>query len=221
MFAHNRAIARLENAHTRQLLQPSPETRVDRYPGFFSFVRDHLADTAAPRILSYGCSTGEEMVTLRSYFPSGVLTGIDINPHNIAICKQRWKAAGSDPAMQFICAGSPADQPDADYDAIFCMAVLRHGALQAENPDRCDDYIAFAQVDALVSDLARCLKPGGYLIAWNCHFRFCDMTAAAGFDLALTRTGGGGGGNYPLYGPDNCRLSVPPYHDAVFRKSAL
>jgi SAM-dependent methyltransferase len=214
---HGRAITKLERATERLLLQPSPVTKYDRYPEFFAFVRDQLATTAAPRVLSYGCSTGEEVFSLRPYFPAAHLTGIDINPYNIVQCKRRWQAAGSDPEIQFLCAGSPTDTLDEYYDAIFCMAVLRHGALQAAQPERCDAILSFAQIDSLVSDLACALKPGGYLIVWNCHFRFTDMTAASGFDVALTSVDTGGG-NSPLYGRDNCRLDVPEYRDAVFRK---
>jgi SAM-dependent methyltransferase len=220
LIPHDRAVHRLEKAPNRQLLQPSPTTRSNRYPEYFGFVRGKLARISEPHILSYGCSTGEEVFTLREYFPAAQLTGIDINPNSIAICERSGKAAGGDPATRFVCAGSCTAEPDFQYDAIFCMAVLRHGALQAEMPERCDAHLGFAQVDALVTDLARCLKPGGFLTIWNSHFRFSDMTAAAEFDVAWTSVATGGG-NFPLYGPDNCRLDVPTYADAVFRKRGV
>lgn len=68
-----------------------------------------------------------------------------------------------------------------------------------------------------MTDLARCLKPGGYLAVWNTHFRFCDMTVAPDFDVVLSDERGGWA-NSPLYGKDNRRLIVEPYCAAVFKK---
>jgi tRNA G46 methylase TrmB len=56
-------------------------TALNRYPEIFT-----AAAAAAPnaqRILSFGCSTGEECVTLASYFPSAQIVGTDINPVNL------------------------------------------------------------------------------------------------------------------------------------------
>jgi SAM-dependent methyltransferase len=220
LIPHDREVRRLERVSSRLLLQPSPTTRPDRYPELFGFVRAMLGDTPEPHILSYGCSTGEEVFTLRNYFSRARLTRIDINRNSIAICLSRWKEGGSDAKMHFTCAGSSNDEPYSLYDAIFCMAVLRHGGLQAGMPEQCDEYLDFAQVDAIVTDLARCLKPGGLLTVWNSHFRFSDMTVATEFDLAWTATASSGG-NFPLYGPDNCRLDAPSYAEAVFRKRKL
>ena len=32
-----------------------------------------------PKILSFGCSTGEEVATLSKYIPHGSIVGVDIN----------------------------------------------------------------------------------------------------------------------------------------------
>jgi SAM-dependent methyltransferase len=213
-----RSISRLQNQKLANLLQPYPTTRDDRYPQFFTWVRDQLKDVSNPRILSFGCSTGEELFSLWRYFPQSQLTGIDINPRNIKICNQKLRKASHARDIRFVCAESPAAEPSASYDAIFCMAVLRHGELQALNPDRCDQWLDFATVESLVKELARCLKPGGYLVIWHTHFRFTDMEPSRNFEAVL-RHERGGWANMPLYGPDNCKLSVEPYCDAVFRKN--
>jgi SAM-dependent methyltransferase len=208
---------RLQRDQNSGLLQPSSKTSPDRYPNLFAFVQDWLKDTICPSILSYGCSTGDEVFSLRHYFPKGRIKGIDINTASIKTCFKRLEQA-PDVNILFGCAASPKEEPTEHYDAIFCMAVLRHGALQEHCPDRCDPHIRFDDVAALVSDLARCLKPGGLFITQNSHFRFADLPVAAQFD-AVWSDHRSQMANYPLYGPDNVRLDIQPYRDAVFRKS--
>jgi len=142
--------------------------------------------------------------------------GIDINPYNIGRCLAQL-AKAPHPGIRFLCSGSVTDLETESFDAIFCMAVTRHATLEVLKPDRCDDVLPFARFDSLVTQLARCLKPGGYLAIWNSHFRFADTHAAAGFDVVMngpphrTKTG-------PFYGPDNRRIDGTAYLEAVFRK---
>ncbi len=212
-----RSVTRLHESGTALFLQPSNRTQTDRWPIFFSFIQSALAAVEAPRLLSYGCATGEEVFSLRRYLPRAHVIGIDINPYNIAKAEATL-AHQTDALVRFTCANSADAEPAASYDAIFCMAVLRHGALGEDRPASCDAAIRFADVETLVNSLVRVLKPGGYLVIWSSHFRFADMRAAADFDVVL-RDATGAHFNTPLYGPDNVRLpDMPPYCDAIFRK---
>jgi len=62
------------------LFQPSPATQLNRYPEIFRFVRAHVGDGADVRLLSFGCSTGEEVFSLRQYFPSAGIKGLEHQP---------------------------------------------------------------------------------------------------------------------------------------------
>jgi len=42
-----------------------------------------LGDGAGVRLLSFGCSRGEEVFTLRHYFSTAAIKGIDIDPDNV------------------------------------------------------------------------------------------------------------------------------------------
>lgn len=214
IYPQERALRRIRARMPGQLLQPSMVTEPDRYPEFFAYVAQQLADVPKPRLLSFGCSTGEELLALRDHMPGAELVGIDINPLAIAACEQ--KMAG-DSGIRLICAGTASELADASFDAVFAMAVLRHGELQSSQPASCAAILPFAQAEAAVSDLARCLRPGGYLLIWNCHFRFADMAAAAGFDVVYSNPHGRWA-NQPLYGPDDQRLPPEPYCEAIFRK---
>ena len=115
------------NAHpSKESFQPFNTTKADRYPRIFGFVQRALGADSPLNILSFGCSTGEEVFSLRRYFPRAAIKGVDINPGNIAVCRKRLARAG-DASISFGVAASTAGEPVAAYDAIFCMAVLRHG----------------------------------------------------------------------------------------------
>lgn len=215
MVPHERHLHRLKNDEKSGLLQHSTLTIRNRYPTLFRFVASDLEDVQTPRILSFGCSTGEEVFTLVEYLPHGSITGIDINPNSIKKCRS---SLAEEPRsnVSFKCAGSVRDELDEYYDAIFCLAVTRHPDLAAERPDSCEEFLPFEKFDALMSDLCRILKPGGLLVVWNSHFRFGDCDAAHWFRTVYHNS-------VPiqnlLYGPDNRRIDGAAYTEAIFRKS--
>ena len=197
------------------LFQPHGTTSIDRYPGIFQHVRELVADSVDVRILSFGCSTGEEVFSLRRYFRDASIAGIDINPFNIAVCRFRRVKAGVK-RVSFAVAGSTAGEADSSYDAIFAMAVFRHGELNTSPPPiTTGDVIRFADFERSVAGLARVLKPGGLLIMQNAMFRFCDTSAAKEFETVLSVKRDEPA---PLYGRDDCLLPDAETCDVVFRK---
>jgi hypothetical protein len=102
-----------------------------------------------------------------------------------------------------------------NYDAIFAMAVLRHGSLGQPGVSRCDHLIRFEDFAHAVADLERCLKPGGLLIIRHSNFRLCDAPAGRAFETILRLPTEPG---TPLFGPDNRLLPDNDYSDTVFRQ---
>ncbi len=146
-----RAIRRLQRQQGHYLLQPFATTKADRHPALFAFAKDRLAGKSELRILSFGCSTGEEPLSLMDYFPDAMIDAIDINPRNIAIAR-RNAAAKAAARINFSVGTHPPDVP-AHYDAIFCLSVLRHGQLDAHQPLSCSDIFPFSKFDAAVTAL--------------------------------------------------------------------
>ena len=196
--------------------QPFNDTRANRYPVIFSFVRSRLGDGDDIKILSFGCSTGEEVFSLRDYFPHATIKGIDINPANIAACRRRSNKI-RDGAISFEIASSTMEEADASFDAIFCMAVLRHGDLGAPGVTRCDHLLRFEDFAKTVADFKRCLKPGGLLIIHHSNFRLSDTPSAGAFETIM-RTKHSAVPRTPLFGPDHRLLPNDDYPDTVFRK---
>ena len=198
------------------LYQPYGTTSEDRYPEIFQHVLEQVGDGADLRILSFGCATGEEVFSLRSYFQQATIVGLDINPLNIAVCRFRLRRIG-DAKLHFAVAGSTTREASASYDVIFAMAVFRHGNLNSSPPPpKCDHRIRFADFEESVTDLARTLKPDGLLVIEHAMFRFADTLVAAGFEPVFSQKLAGGA---PLYGRYNCILPDANYPDVVFRKA--
>jgi SAM-dependent methyltransferase len=175
----------------RRLRRPLPGeyqtysyTRPDRYPWLFEFAARQLGSQRPLRILSFGCSRGDEVFSLRRYFPAATLKGIDVNRHNIARCLARVRVE-KPTNMSFATAASTADEPTGSYDAIFCLAVLVSGDLTTSGAQRCDPVFHFERFDRQIADFARCLKPGGLLILHTTNFRFCDTAVAGDFTVVL------------------------------------
>jgi SAM-dependent methyltransferase len=162
--------------------QPYTYTLPDRYPWLFGFAATRIGSRENPRILSFGCSRGDEVFSLRRYFPAAVIKGIDISPRNIARCQARARA-GNPANVTFETAATTDAEPTGSYDAIFCLAVLCNGDLTTSKAQRCDPVLHFERFDRLVGDFARCLKPGGLLVLHTTNFRFCDTAVAGDFDV--------------------------------------
>jgi SAM-dependent methyltransferase len=162
--------------------QPYYYTLPDRYPWLFGFAATRIGSRPDPRILSFGCSRGEEVFSLRKYFPSAAIKGIDINPRNIARCLARTRTENPT-NVTFEIAATTEGEPTNSYDAIFCLAVLVNGDLTTSGAQRCDPLLHFERFDRMIGDFARCLKPGGLLLLHTTNFRFCDTAVAGDFDV--------------------------------------
>ena len=164
--------------------QPYNHTLPDRYPWLFKFASARLGDSPVLRLLSFGCSTGEEAFALRKYFPKAVIKGIDIDSANVAVCEMRAQTDHS-PAMSFATAATTNGELASSFDAIFCLAVLCNGDLTISGAQRSDPLLNFEDYEQMVTDFERCLRPGGLLFLHTTNFRFKDTASARNFDIVL------------------------------------
>jgi len=68
-------------------LQVSHQTKYNRFPKIFDSARILKPD--AKRILSFGCSTGEECQRLAELFPSAEIVGVDIDEYSIKTARKK------------------------------------------------------------------------------------------------------------------------------------
>jgi hypothetical protein len=197
------------------LLQPNNTTEIDRYPEIFAAARASLGDSQALRLLSFGCSTGEEAITLRKYFPEAQIVGCDINQNNLDICNEKI----TDQNTRFIKSTPEELSACAPFDAIFCMAVLVRN--DAYNPKVTDisDLFPFKKFDKYIDMLNSHLKPQGLQVIYFTNFRFRDASVYPGytvvdFDTSFTTDNP----ISPKFGTDNKLIAGADYTDIIFQK---
>lgn len=192
-------------------------TREDRYPRIFAFLGGQLAARTDARVLSFGCATGEEVFSLRRHLPRAFIKGVDVNALDVARAERRRVAAGATgEQMEFACAADASGEAAASYDAVLCLAVFQHSALQDEAHESCAEFIRFEEFERVLGGLAGCVKPGGYLALRWANFRFEDAACARDFEPVLTLPPGGA--PHPRFGRDNRRLPAEPDRHVVWRK---
>jgi len=210
---------RRRRRHAPGRFQPYRHTLPDRYPWLFDFAKAALEGTSRPRLLSFGCSKGEEVLSLRRRFPEAEIKGIDIDPANIAACLARPGVA-EDGRLSVEVGSSTAAEPSAHYDAVFCLAVLCHGDLTVRRARRSDPLLSFGSFETAVADLARCVRPGGYLFIHTANFRFSDTATAPLFETVLEARPEQIAADL-LYDRNNRLIEGGRYYPVGFRKLAF
>jgi len=154
-----------------ELHQTSTDTWLNRYPELFDLVAD-LAPADA-RILSFGCSLGDEILSLRQRLSDAEIVGAEINRRSRAIARRR---IAGDPRASVV---GPQDL-DGTFDIIFALAVFQRephkiSEMEVQNLSR---HYPFSRFDRAISDLLRHLRPGGLLCVDASHYRVEDTTDA-------------------------------------------
>ncbi len=117
---------------------------------------------APVKILSFGCSNGYEVQTLRDkYFKHSFITGCDINAEVL----ERAIKNHSGSNIKYISAKDLANGY-VTYEIIFCLSVLSNAPeiSQVEKP------IEFSKFNEAVIFLYQKLDMGGYLVVFNSNY---------------------------------------------------
>ena len=136
-------------------------TMFNRHPELFTEVREIIGDNK--KILSFGCSTGEEVKTLKElYFRNSQIDGYDINEKIISDIKYRTDIPSDSTFFN-----SLENVPEESYDIIFCLSVL------TRSPDPYNTY-SFELFENTLDKIHKYVKPNGYICIWNSRFEFTD-----------------------------------------------
>src|ERR1700677_1126976 len=104
-------------------IQESTVTAYDRYPAIFAATSKiyHFLSKRPPRVLSFGCSIGDETTCLADkYFPDSQIIGLDVSESALDSARQRLGT------RHITYATSTPDNLafNGPYDIIFAMSVL-------------------------------------------------------------------------------------------------
>jgi hypothetical protein len=144
--------------------QISHATKYNRYPDIFQACVEYFDRDI--NILSFGCSDGTEVKTLRElYFPTSNIHGVDISQKMVDQCNTKLK----DDNTRF----TLPDKLDKNYDLIFCMSVLCRWP-QTEKINDCSSEYKFSEFETQLSILHDNLASGGLLVIYNSNFCFFE-----------------------------------------------
>jgi hypothetical protein len=125
------------------------------------------------KVLSFGCSTGEEIVTLRSIFgDAAALYGCEIDPVSL----QEAIATTGHLATIFK-SDRAAIRDHGPYDLINCASVLC-----LNPPTHIQTLFPAEEFDALLAVLDSALRPGGLIALTNASYRFYGSPLAPCYD---------------------------------------
>jgi hypothetical protein len=205
--APGRARLYVKAVHGRQLHQITEYSEADRYPELFDLTAQLRPQTA--RILSFGCSTGEEIEAIRLRHPSAMIVGCEINPRSRKLARKRL---AGDSRVRIVpnCAGEDK------FDIVFAMAVLQYQPhrIQAEGITDIGGIYPFSRFEEQVTTLTAMLNPGGLLCVMHTQYRAED-TGAAG---ELQPIAGSPGIVGLLFRPDGRIYEPAPKSLSLFEK---
>lgn len=195
--------------------QISGDTYFNRYPAIFDQATN-IVGKPDPKILSFGCSTGEEVLSLRSYFPKARITGAEIDPERLKSCR----ALAVDDAITFIVSRKTEISAHGPYDAIFAMAVLQRLPHMAagEGLQDLDLLYPFEEFDAQLKILDQVLYVDGIIFIKNTQYRFVDTSIAHRYEVVLKEISQKP--SLPVFNKHSKILPGETYVDVAFRKLA-
>lgn len=212
--ANYRSIVRLQLFNAKNVHQTTSLTAMNRYPNIFAACQQYFAGREQIRILSYGCSTGEEVLTLRKYFPHAEIVGAEINKRSLEICRRQ----DADPRTTFIYSTADSIQSHGPYDAIFCLAVLQRTPLNiaSKGIKSLKNIYPFKKFEAQIVQLDRLLNLNGLFVIHFSQYVFTDTCVAAGYrplgDHIQNNT------VMPLFDRQSQRMETPQQVNSIFVK---
>lgn len=178
--------ARVESCVAGTRVQLHGNTSEDRHPEIFARAAELASRGRAPgralRVLSFGCSTGQEAFSLATkYFgsdPEVRIIGLDVNAQAIEQARRHNPAPGR---VEFFVSGDRELARHGPYDVIFAMSVLCVWPETALVED-ISPYMTFEDFEKHLKNLDAHLRPGGHLVIYNASFCFTDSRVAEKYE---------------------------------------
>lgn len=146
-------------------------TSHNRYPKIFALCKKYHMEKLSdrrPNILSFGCATGEECLTLAEYFPSATILGVDTDQGLLDKCNEK----NTYPNVSFAISNSEDIKKKGPFDIVFCMSVLCRWGSDSNSNTAC----SFPKFQRIIGELDKLLAKYGLLVIYNSSFMFSDSS---------------------------------------------
>lgn len=162
------------------MFQTFGTTRFDRHPQMFTAARDAMRGRPVKKLLSYGCSTGEEAFSLSGYFPEARIYGTDINKDRLKIAQ----ANNRDSRVTFFLSNPKNLRHHGPYDLIFAMSVfIRHP--EDTRTENLSLIFPFKSFEKGVAALLDHVEISGLLVIRNANYRVMDTNFASRLEVVV------------------------------------
>ena len=170
-----RSMIWLKYTNSHEAHQISNYTEYNRYPDLFSKCKELMNEKKNLKILSYGCSTGEEVFTLREYFPDASIVGVDINKGNI----KKAISQNKDHKIVFSYEIEKTLIENGDFDMIFALAVFQRTKNRDEKTFNSSTIYPFEKFNHKITELDSHIKPKGLFVRDHADYFFEDTEVAS------------------------------------------
>ena len=153
----------------KNIFQEASTTEYNRHPDIFNFLKEKYKDKNI-KILSFGCSTGEECVSLNKYLPNASILGVDINKKSLAKAKQN----NSRQNISYKYCEPNKISNLGKFDVVIAISVLcKHP--EAIYLDELTKIYPFERYEEMVNKLDTIVKENGLLIIRSSNYIFSDV----------------------------------------------
>lgn len=167
------------------MLQKITTTAPNRYPGIFRTARADVARRLGPglgegrlRILSFGCSTATEVLTLRAYFPDAMIFGCDVDSAALRVAIKETR----EDACKLFVSSPEAISANGPYDLIFAMSVFCQYP-GSKNVSNLESLYPFSLFESLACNLVENVADSGLLCIMNCNYLVRDLPGMDRFNF--------------------------------------
>lgn len=166
--------------YRNEIIQQSTATRINRYPRLFEIAASELEHIDEPRILSFGCSTGEEAISIYTRIPSARIIGVDINQRAIRIARKKAKRIN----LKFYHYRDKRWKAEGPYDCIFALAVFQKTIHRDQSQAEVLKSFYFDKFEQMIGELNDHLKPGGILVLDHADYSFQDLAISRQYSIS-------------------------------------
>lgn len=198
--------------HGNTVIQLVNYTYPGRHPDLFTFAQNFFKEKDVVNALSFGCSVGDECISILNYLPTSKITGIDINRKNITIASKK----NSNPNIEFIHADILDFQfPEKrQFNVIFILSVLCIEP-EARFYNGIEKLFSFDLFERIIVKLDEYLLKGGLIIIRNSNYLFEDSSIAGKYTALM-----GQPTDFPTFDKSGTKVKGPVFVNEIFMKVA-